>query len=215
MVTGSKSAEATPCGPGAPEPRSRRRGEALERAILEATWAELAEVGYTALTIEGVAERAGTSKPVIYRRWSNRAELVLAAWFHRRPGRTSPTPPDTGSLRADLVILFTRIARQTDSMLTETIAGVMGEAFRHPEIAELLRERLKSAPLSDSVRRIVAQAVARGELTEVDLPNRVTRLPIDLIRNDNMLYGPPVHDEAIGEMVDQVFLPLLRGISNS
>ena len=76
------------------ETRTRRRGAELEQAILDAAWAELCEVGYTALTIEAVAKRAGTSKPVIYRRWPSRAHLVIAAWARQQPIET--TTPDTG-----------------------------------------------------------------------------------------------------------------------
>ena len=191
--------------------KSRRRGDELEQAILDAAWAELKDVGYTALTIEAVAARAATSKPVIYRRWSSRAELVLAAWNRQVPVR--PHTPDTGVLRSDLVALFTRLARRVDDMMSEMIAGVMGEAFRHPEVIALLQERLKTAPLSEGVRTIVRRAVERGELSPVELPQRATRIPLDLVRNEAMLFGVPVSEEAIDELVDDVYLPLLRGLA--
>ena len=191
--------------------KSRRRGAELEQAILDAAWAELKDVGYTAFTIERVAARAGTSKPVIYRRWSNRAELVLAAWSRQVPMRSET--PDTGVLRADLVLLFTRIARRVDDMMSEMIAGVMGEAFRHPEVIALLQERLKTAPLTEGVRAIVRRAVERGELSPVEVPPRAARIPLDLIRNEAMVFGAPVSDETIGELVDEVYLPLLRGLT--
>jgi AcrR family transcriptional regulator len=56
----------------------RRYGAALERALLGAAWEELRESGYAGFTIDAVARRAGTSRPVLYRRWPNRAQLVLA-----------------------------------------------------------------------------------------------------------------------------------------
>jgi AcrR family transcriptional regulator len=191
--------------------KSRRRGAELEQAILDAAWAELKDVGYNGLTIEAVATRAGTSKPVIYRRWSNRAELVLAAWHNQVP--VTLETPDTGALRTDLLALFTRIARRVDSMMSEMIAGVMGEAFRHPEVVVLLRERLKTAPLSDGVRSVVRRAVDRGELPPpTHLPQRATRIPLDLIRNEAMVFGAPIPEETITELVDDVYLPLLRGL---
>jgi AcrR family transcriptional regulator len=64
---------------------TRRRGEALQNALLDAAWEELQAGGYAKLTIERVAERAGTSRAVIYRRWRNRYELVIAALRHRQP----------------------------------------------------------------------------------------------------------------------------------
>ncbi len=190
--------------------KSRRRGAELEQAILDAAWAELKDVGYNGLTIEAVATRAGTSKPVIYRRWSSRAELVLAAWSSQVP--VTLETPDTGTLRTDLLALFTKIARRVDSMMSEMIAGVMGEAFRHPEVVALLRERLKTAPLSDVVRSIVRRAVDRGELGPTQLPQRATRIPLDLIRNEAMVFGAPIPEETITELVDDVYLPLLHGL---
>jgi AcrR family transcriptional regulator len=193
------------------EPKSRRRGEELEQAILDAVWAELREVGYSRLTIEAVAVRAGTSKPVIYRRWSSRAELVLAAWNRRMPRNRSV--PDTGALRSDLRTLFGWLARRVDAMMSEMIAGVMGEAFRHPEVAELLRERLRASPLTEVVRTILERAIDRGEIEPVELTPRITRLPLDLIRNECMTFGSPVEEETITELVDQIYLPLLHGLA--
>ncbi|MBB4904415.1 TetR/AcrR family transcriptional regulator [Actinophytocola algeriensis] len=193
------------------ETKTRRRGERLEQAILDATWAELAEVGYTALTIEAVAKRAGTSKPVIYRRWQSRAHLVVSAWVRQQPQESGT--PDLGSLRADLVWLFTRVADRMAGMMSETIAGVMADAFKHPEVQTLLRDRLDSAPLTGVIRHVVDNAVARGELRPVELPRMVLRLPLDLVRAVAVFYGPPVPDEMVESMVDDVYLPLLKGLA--
>lgn len=193
------------------EAKTRRRGEPLEQAILDAAWAELADVGYTALTIEAVAKRAGTSKPVIYRRWQSRAHLVVAAWARQRPMESRI--PDTGSLRADLVWLFTRIADRTAGMMSETIAGVMAEAFKHPEVQSLLRERLDAGPLTTAVWRIVDNAVNRGELRPIVPPRRTLRLPLDLIRGESIFYGTPIPDEAVHTMVDDIYIPLLKGLA--
>ena len=86
-------------------PPQRRRGEALETALLDAAWAELAERGYDELTIDAVATRAGTSRAVLYRRWPGKPELVLAALVHQVENRTVEAP-DTGSLRGDVVALL-------------------------------------------------------------------------------------------------------------
>lgn len=196
------------------ETKSRRRGAQLEQAILDAAWAELREVGYARLTIDAVAARAGTSKPVIYRRWGGRAELALAAWFRQVP--VDQGVPDTGTLRGDLLAMFTRIARRADSMMSEMVAGVMGEAFRHPEVAALLADRLTHpSPLTTAMESIVARAVARAELPPVDLPHRVKRLPLDLIRNESMICRTPVADADLASLVDDVYVPLLHGLARS
>jgi hypothetical protein len=121
--------------------------------------------------------------------------------------------PDTGALRSDLLALFGKIARRADAMTNAMIAGVMGEAFRHPEVAALLHERLKAAPLAESVQKIVDRAAERGELPPTRVPSRAGRVPLDLVRNESMLHGTPVAEEAIAELVDEVYLPLLRGLA--
>jgi AcrR family transcriptional regulator len=194
------------------ETKARRRGAELEQAILDATWAELREVGYADLTIEGVATRAGTSKPVIYRRWPGRAALVLAAWGRQAP--VMQKTPDTGDLRSDLLALFTRIARRADAMMSGMIAGVMADAFRDPEVIALLRARLDASPLSGALTTIVDRAVDRGELPPVRLPKRALRVPLDLIRTEAMTCGTTIAEATIAELVDDVYLPLLRGLAS-
>jgi AcrR family transcriptional regulator len=76
------------------EPRTRRRGEALETAILDAAWEELVEVGFPKLTMESVATRARTSVPVLYRRWAGTDVLVIAA-IVRYPALHPAQVPDT------------------------------------------------------------------------------------------------------------------------
>src|ERR1700722_7945924 len=85
--------------------RHRRRGEELESALLDAAWDELAQVGFARLTMESVAARARTGVAVLYRRWSNKDDLVIAALRHY--GTTRPVPaPDTGTLRGDMLALL-------------------------------------------------------------------------------------------------------------
>lgn len=84
--------------PGAGQ--TRRRGAALEEAILRAAVDELTESGYAGLTMDKVAARAGTNKNAIYRRWPNRLALGIAAY--RQLATTVPLP-DTGSLRGDVL----------------------------------------------------------------------------------------------------------------
>ena len=95
----AETAEAAERTEPAQRTRQRRRGEELEAALLEAAWQELVEVGFARLTMESVAVRAKTGVAVLYRRWPNKDDLVLAAIGHY--GTTHPVEvPDTGSLRA-------------------------------------------------------------------------------------------------------------------
>src|SRR5580698_9986398 len=88
----------------------RRRGKALEDAVLDAAWSELLDSGYASFTIEAVAVRAHTSRPVLYRRWPNRADLAVAAIrhnLHKHPVNA----PDTGNVRDDLIALLQQFSK--------------------------------------------------------------------------------------------------------
>src|SRR6516165_6773984 len=87
----------------------RRRGKVLEAAIFKVVLRELAKTGYVNFSIERVAAKAGTSKPVIYRRWPTRAHLVYAALRANRPVLSSEAP-DTGTVRGDLMLILRRIS---------------------------------------------------------------------------------------------------------
>ncbi|AXB42252.1 TetR/AcrR family transcriptional regulator [Amycolatopsis albispora] len=191
--------------------RSRRRGEHLEQAIFEAVWAELLEVGYAKLTMEAVAARAGTSKPVLYRRWAGRAELVLAAWRHRLP--VSLELPDTGTLSGDLKELLGRSLCRFEDFSPDLLAGLTTETFRDPEVFALLRKQIAKAAPGHALAALIGWAVERGEIAEPRLSPRVLALPLDLIRADAVLYGRQVTDARITEIVDDIFLPLLRGLA--
>ena len=104
----------------------RRRGPELEAAIMSALWTELAEVGYARLTMEGIAARADTGKQVLYRRWRNRAELVIDALRHET-GSIADHIPDTGNLRSDVLAALDWTIRRADHIGPDIIHGVMAE----------------------------------------------------------------------------------------
>lgn len=81
--------------------RRRRRGTNLERAILEAAWAELGDRGWAKFSIQRVADRAGTGKTSIYSRWPTKATLVVACAVYNAVSHEGPRP-STGSLERDL-----------------------------------------------------------------------------------------------------------------
>jgi len=106
----------------APEPlRRRRHGEELESALLVSAWEELVEVGYGRLTMESVARRARTSEPVLYRRWPNKNQLVMASLEHYR--KANPiAEPDTGSLRGDLLAHLQAVSEIFAGFLATAVA---------------------------------------------------------------------------------------------
>jgi AcrR family transcriptional regulator len=178
----------------------RRRGAALETAILDATWAELSEVGYQRLTMEGVAARAQTGKQVLYRRWRNRAELVMAT-VRRQVTPISRNLPDTGRLRDDVLVVLRRMSARYTEIGPDIVHGLMMEASDlGPDFYGLL---------SGMMTTILGRAAERGEARPGPIPSRVVSLPLDLVRHEMMLAHRPVPEAALAEIVDQLFLPLV------
>src|SRR5262245_50037324 len=88
---------------------TRRRGAVLEEALLDAAWAELSAEGYLNFTFEGVIQRAGTSRSVLYRRWPNRLSLATAAILHCI--KANPiSVPDMGNVRDELCLVLRKYA---------------------------------------------------------------------------------------------------------
>jgi AcrR family transcriptional regulator len=179
---------------------SRRRGAELEETILAAVWEELAEVGYARLSMEGVAARARTGKQVLYRRWRNRAELVMAAVRHRT-GSIVDRIPDTGELRTDVLDVLGQMAQRRLDMGADTIHGVLSELpDLDPEMFGIGRGVMST---------VLENAAARGEITTSDLPSMVVTLPIDLLRYQLLLSRDPIEETILTEITDDVFLPLV------
>jgi AcrR family transcriptional regulator len=192
------------------EAANRRRGPALEVALLDAAWQELLSVGYGRFTIEGVATRAGTSRPVLYRRWPNRSDLAIAAIRHRGL-RQVVEIPDTGSVRDDLVEMMRR-ASAGRTELAVLFSMHMGEFFSETgrTLADLRAELLRSRPQPWGVDRIIQRGIERGEIDPDRITPRIASLPTDLLRHEMLMTLQAVPDETIEDIIDGVFMPLAR-----
>jgi AcrR family transcriptional regulator len=180
---------------------TRRRGPALEEVILEAAWAELNEVGYARTTVASVAARAQTGKQVLYRRWRNRAQLAVAAVNHH-VGPPISGPPDTGSLRGDVLALLEAGARRVEGVDAGILQGILSELVDEDNVFAATMPRM--------VADLLDRAVARGELASALVPARVLSLPMDLARQEFARNLNRNLYQAFAEIVDQVFLPLVR-----
>ncbi len=191
--------------PSAPPPieaarRSRRRGATLDDALLRAAWEELSAVGYTKLTMEAVAARAGTSKAVLYRRWPNRAHLALAAYRHRVVP-VADRIPDTGDLREDVMAVLRHMRRNSAEMSPETLHGLLAELrVLPPDLMELLPGVMMT---------ILRRAAERGEVDLEKVTPRIAALPGDLQRHQVLVTGRLGSDDFLAEIVDEIFLPLV------
>jgi AcrR family transcriptional regulator len=188
--------------------KTRRRGAELELALLDAAWAELQAVGYAALTFDGVAARAGTSKPVLYRRWPGKVDLVLAALQHG--GLFSRRElVDTGSLRGDVLRAlrdFNAYRSGFMAAISVYMASINVETGLSPAD---LRDRLLGG--RETIGRVMLErAAARGEIPARDWPDGIASLPSDLVRHDLVMSLKPLPDRRIVEIVDDIWLPLVR-----
>jgi AcrR family transcriptional regulator len=185
----------------------RRRGKDLEQAIYEAVWEELHEVGFARLTMDSVAKRAGTSKPVLYRRWRTRAEMVVATAKSRLPDAESI--PDTGSLRGDGITLLKLMRERMSTIGRLTILGMLAEIAANPEADEGVAAHFLEHMRTVMVGSVLARAEQRGELVAADIPPRLVTVPLELARNEFLVTGA-IPDESIEAIVDQVFIPALK-----
>jgi AcrR family transcriptional regulator len=190
-----------------PAAATRRRGAALEAAILEAAWDELTAVGYADFTMEGVAVRAKTSRAVLYRRWSNRAELVIAARRHH----SAFVPyelPDTGTLRGDVLASLRHVSASFNEIVG-VLSFLLVDYFKETGLppSELRERAIGDGPTPIDVA--LERAVRRGEVDPDRISPRIAALPLDLVRHELIMRQTAVPDEILVEIVDEIFLPLL------
>ena len=185
-MRGGKDAEAmAPVTRGKSERRrmtsstGRPRSEEAHQAILDATLALLGEVGYSALTVEGVAQRAGVGKATIYRRWSSKLPLVVEA-FGALPGFEDV---DAGSLERDLKETLKKYLEAFNTTALGTVfPSLAGERAHNPELSKLIEPvaRARREPFV----RIFERARARGEISsdvDIDLAADLVVGPISVM----------------------------------
>jgi AcrR family transcriptional regulator len=186
--------------PGLRRP-GRPRDPDYDKTILDAVLEILFDKGYAGLTIDGVAARTGVGRPTIYRRWSSKPALVIAA-LSQSIG-LSPTP-DTGSLGADLLAFQQELVRLMDSPDSRRItAGLVADLVTHPELGETyFRDYIK--PRQMTVFRALQRGVDRGELRpDVDF-TLIYDLLIGPLFMRSVVRGEPLGPDLAGQTVDVV-----------
>ena len=184
--------------------QARRRGAELEQALLTAAWDELIEHGYENLTLDSVAARAMTSRPVIARRWSDRRDLVIAAVRHWAEHNRLPIP-DTGSLRGDLLSFLEEKSVKRAELIA--VFGVRLAAFvaENQDSAKQLGELITQ---SQGLDEIWQRASDRGEVDLRMLTPRLRSLPFDLVGAELARTHQALPRAVIEEILDTIVLPL-------
>jgi AcrR family transcriptional regulator len=121
-----------------PLPLGRPRSEAARQAVLHAVDDLLVEIGYAAMTMKGIAERAGVGRQTVYRWWSNKAEILLEACVDdARSELTVPERTDPGRALVDYLKALTEFLTVSPAGLA--YRALLGEAQHDPAVRELLR----------------------------------------------------------------------------
>lgn len=184
--------------------RRRRRGEALDRAIRAAVLDLVAEAGIGSVTMEAVAARARTSKPVLYRRWPDRAALLRGTLV---PLATDAIPaPDTGSYREDMLAILEGWAAFFTGAGRVIGPAIVGAMPHDPELAAAFREGVigwRKAAMSE----VLARAIARGEVRP-DIRIDVAReLGQAFLWHRLLVTGDEITPDLIRHLVDDILVP--------
>ncbi|ATO64856.2 TetR/AcrR family transcriptional regulator [Mycobacterium avium subsp. hominissuis] len=188
----------------------RPRDPRIEGAVLSATVELLAETGYAGLLVSAIAERAGTSKPAIYRRWPSKAHLVHEAVF---PIGSATELPDTGSLPDDLREMVSRsMVFLTTPAARAALPGLVGEMAADPTLHSALLERFAGV-IGGGLTELLGRAAARGEVrsdvTAAELTDAIAGITLM-----GLLTRVTALDSGLGEAwVDRTTTLLLKGIS--
>lgn len=189
--------------------RTRRRGEALELAIHRATLDELADAGYAALTMDGIARRAQTGKAALYRRWPGKRELVLDALLGvlPDPGEVAPSASVRDELLATLTIMADTVAGRSRFPSLD----VLLEVLRVPELRDAFASRVIE-PRLRMVHGILRRGAERGEIAPARISTLVARAGPALVIETFLLTGAPPPGDELARIVDTIVMPLLSPI---
>jgi AcrR family transcriptional regulator len=168
--------------------RGRPRSAEADQAIADATIALLEEEGYSSMTMQGVAARAGVSTATLYRRWPSKQDLVVGTIKALVP---EPQEIDTGTLAGDLDRFLNRVAQKLASDEGQLIKGIIGEAVRNPALAQAFREGFDKPP-QPTIAGILGRAAARGEIPRPADVGLASALVVGVMKERWLLGNEPV-----------------------
>jgi AcrR family transcriptional regulator len=178
-------------------------------AIRDATRAELADFGYQGVTYEGVARRAHTSKPVLYRRYPSRAHMVVDA-LPSLQWQPEENFTSTDSLRQDLIQLFGAVTEVFVAFGVDNYRSLIAEA--NDDLFSTLNDQV-AALAERTIYPALERARTRGELGPHEIPPRAATSIGVLVRNEMVLSRKAFDTKTIAEIVDTVYLPLVTTLS--
>jgi AcrR family transcriptional regulator len=129
--------------------------------MLDAALEAAAERGVEGVTCEDVAARAGVGKATLYRRWSGKEDMLIAAFASLK----SPLPSPGGvSVREDLIAMLDVMAKDADDpRYAQQFALLHGEGERYPRLLARYKEQVVE-PRRDLIRGVLRRGISTGEL---------------------------------------------------
>lgn len=174
--------------------RGRPRDPKTQQAILSASYDLLLEVGFGAVTVEKIAERAGVSKATIYKWWPNKAAVVMDGFLSAASARLPV--PDTGDVFDDIQIHAVNLTRFLLSKEGKIITALVGEGQFDAGLAEAYRKRYFQ-PRRQEAKGILEKGIRRGQLRET----------LDVGLGVDLLYGPILYRLLVtGEPLDDDYV---------
>jgi AcrR family transcriptional regulator len=176
-----------------------------ETELLVVTLQLLQEHGYDRLTVDAVATTARASKATVYRRWPSKAELVLAAFIEGI--RQVAVPPETGTLRGDLLHVGELVCQQAEQHAS-TIRAVLVEVSRHPALNDALQHQFIDQRKA-LIHHILQQAVGRGEIAASAISDELWDLLPGYLIFRSIIPSRPPTPHTVQALVDDVIIPSL------
>ncbi|MDH6199115.1 AcrR family transcriptional regulator [Mycobacterium frederiksbergense] len=189
----------------------------VSTCLLESRWTErevellaitlqlLQQHGYDRLTMEAVATQAKASKSTMYRRWPSKADLVLAAFIEGT--RVTAVPPETGSLRGDLLEIGASVCQHVREHAS-TLRAVLNEMSHNPALTAAMQDEFvhQRKLVMDEV---LAEAVFRGEIDAAAINDEIFDLLPGYLVFRCLVSGRPPSEETVRVLVDDVLMPSL------
>ena len=183
----------------------RPRDPSRDEAILDASIDVLVRDGYDRLSIEGVAAAAGVGKATVYRRWSNKAELVIDAMATLKP---SIDTIDTGSLDGDIELMIAVSCSPSSQRLQQVMVSVCSALPREPDLLAAFKTRF-TEPRIARITAMLERARDRDELgPDVDVAMAASLVP-SLMLQRALMTGQPAGRAYAEQVVGSVLLPVL------
>jgi len=185
--------------------RGRPRSDQAHQAILTAALEEVFAVGFRALGIDAIAAKAGVGKATIYRRWPNKAAVVMDAFLAEvGPGTGFPPAPRSLDRIRMQMEAQSKAFRSKYGML---IKSLLGEAQFDPELAEAFRERW-IMPRRRLAREVIEEGIRQGDLRDdIDIEDAIDMLYAPIYYRLQIATGPVSE-----KYVDGIFGQVMAGL---